>query len=461
VAGIRGSDERKLQESGELMYNKEFKFIFDYAKDKTDDIEILLNSGTSFSTKINEQEIESFNYSEAKGLGVKVILAGKAGYAYTEKFTEEDFAMIVDGAIENARCSEDDEIAIIENYPEIDFDLELYNGKLDEISVDRKIKLAKDLEKFAQAADERVFNVPYAVFSDSKGYVKIANSKGLNKEEEQNFAVAFIGALCQENDEKRSAFEFEICKDFEKFDAKKMAEISVKKSTDLLGGKPVESGSYPVVFDNDTMATMLATFASIFNADAVQEGRSMLVEKMGQQIANEKVTIVDDALHPVGISSRRFDSEGFPSQKTTLIDKGLLKSYLHNTKTARKDGVKSTGHGSRGYKGSLGISSTNFILQPGTKKESDLFAQHDKIIEIVSLAGMHSGANTISGDFSLSGEGFLYENGTRQHSLALFTVSGNFLKMMQDVEMIADNFRFNSSAIGSASVLIKELAISG
>ncbi|MDO9577314.1 MAG: TldD/PmbA family protein [Candidatus Cloacimonadales bacterium] len=443
------------------MYNQEFKFIFDYAKDKTDDIEILLNAGTSFSTKINEQEIESFNYSEAKGLSVKVILGGKAGYAYTEKFTEEDFKMIVDEAIENAKCSEDDEVVVMENYPDIDCELKLYNAELDKVSVERKIQLAKDLEKYAKAADRRVFNVPYAVFSDSKGYVKIANSKGLNKEENQNYAFAFVGALSQEKEEKRGGFEFEVSKDFAKFDAKKMAETSVKRSTDLLGGEPVESGSYPIVFNEDTMATMLATFTSIFYADAVQEGRSMLAGKMGQKIANNKVTITDDALHPEGSSTRKFDSEGYPSQTTILIDKGILKTYLHNTKTARKDGVRSTGHGSRGYKNSLGISSTNFILKPGELKENELFQQHDKIIEIVSLQGMHSGANTISGDFSLSGEGFLYENGKRKHSLKQFTVSGNFLKMLQDVKMIADNFRFNSSAIGTASVLIKELAISG
>jgi PmbA protein len=87
--------------------------------------------------------------------------------------------------------------------------------------------------------------------------------------------------------------------------------------------------------------------------------------------------------------------------------------------------------------------------------------QHDKTIEIVALQGMHSGANTISGDFSLSGEGFLFEKGIRKHSLKQFTVSGNILKLLQDVEMIADNFKFNMSSIGAASVLVKELAISG
>ncbi|MCF7793265.1 MAG: TldD/PmbA family protein [Candidatus Cloacimonetes bacterium] len=443
------------------MYDKEFKFIFDYAQGKVDDIEIVLSATNSFQTRINQQEIESFNYSDAKGLGVRVIVEGKLGYSYTEKFDEESFKMVVDEAVENAKLNEDSDPAIMADYPAVAAELDLYSKELDKVDVEDKIQIAKDLEKYAKAADARVFNVPYAVYGDTKAYSKIANSKGLNKEEKQNSAFCYVGALSQQNDDKRVGIEFFIGRDFNKIDPKKLAEISVKKSTDLLGGKPVKSGKYPVVFNNEMMATMLGTFASVFYADSVHQGKSLLIGKMGQKIANEKVNIIDDALHPEGANSRHFDSEGYPSQKTVLIKSGKLNSYLHNTKTALKDKVNSTGNGSRGYKGSLGISVSNLILEPGKNKENELLATHDKVIEIVALQGMHAGANTISGDFSLSAEGFLYENGKRQHSLKQFTVSGNFLKILQNVEMIADNFHFNSSSIGTASVLIRELAISG
>lgn len=443
------------------MYEKEFKQIFDYARDKVDDIEIVLSAVNSFSTRIHEQQIEAFNYSDAKGLGVRVIVNGKLGYSYTEKFDEASFELIVDEAVENARFNEDSDPAIMDNYPDVDTKLDLYEKKLDEVKVEDKIALAKDLEKYAKAADDRVFNVPYAMYGDSKAYSKIANSKGLDKEEKQNSAYCFVGALSKQDDDKRIGIEFFIGRDFSKIDARKMAEKSVQKSTDLLGGEAISSGVYPVVFNNDMMATMLGTFASVFFANSVQQGKSLLVGKMTKKIADEKVTIVDDSLHPEGASSRHFDSEGYPSQKTILIDDGVLKSYLHNTKTALKDSVKSTGNGSRSYKGSLEISTSNLILEADEHKEEELFATHDKVIEIVALQGMHSGANTISGDFSLSAEGFLYENGKRKHSLKQFTVSGNFLKMLENVEMIADNFSFNSSSIGTPSVLIKELSISG
>ncbi len=443
------------------MYDKEFKTIFEYAKDKTDDIEIMLVADNSFSVRINEQEIESFKYADSKGISVRVIKDGKVGYAYTEKFDSETFRMIVDEAIENSKFSENDEVVILENYLDIDVKLNVYSKKLDKIDVEEKIKFAKEMEKQAKELDKRVFNVPYSLYGDGKSFTKIANSKGLNKEDTQNSAYGFCVVLTQEEDDKRSGLDFAIGRDFSKFDAKKIAEKSVEKAVSLLGGKQIESGKYPVVFDCDMMATMLATFSGIFSAKSVQEGRSLLKGKLEEQIANEKVTIVDDALYPEGFSTRAFDSEGYPSQKTVLIEKGKLKSFLHNTQTARKDKVKSTGNGSRSYKGSLNVSPSNFYLEQGNIKEEELFKKHSQVIEIVALQGMHSGANPISGDFSLSAEGFLYQNGKRLHSLKQFTVSGNILQLLKDVEMIADNFKFDMSSIGAASVLIKELSISG
>ena len=443
------------------MYTSEFKTIFAYAKDKTDEIEILLSAVNSFSVKINEQNVESFNYSDSKGIGVRVVKERKVGYAYTEKFDEETFKHIVDEAIENAKYTEDDDVVIMENYPENSDSPNVYSESLNNVDVVEKIQLAKDLEKYAKEADKRVFNVPYAVYGDGKSYSRIANSKGLDREDTNNYAYSYVAVLSKEDDDKRMGMDFHITRDFGDFDPKKMAEEGVKKSTDLLNGKSAESGKHAVVFNNEMMATMLATFSGIFNAKSVQEGRSLLKGKIGQKIADEKVTIVDDSLYPKGFSTSAFDSEGYPTEKTILIEKGVLKSFLHNTITARKDKVKSTGNGSRGYKGTLGISTSNFLIEAGEHKEIDLFKKHDKIIEIVSLQGMHSGANAISGDFSLGAQGFLWENGKRQHSLKPFTVSGNFLQMLSGVEAIADNFKFDMSSNGASSILINELNISG
>lgn len=441
------------------MYEKEMKFILDYAKNKVEDIEILLSENDSFSIKINNQEINSFNKSRSKGLGVQVINKGKSGYSYTEKFDEETFKFIVDSAIKNSMIIENEDIKTIENHKTIQADLELYNDDLDKIEVDKKIEIAKLLEKLSLEEDERVVSVPYSGLSNGSSFVKIVNSKGLDKEEKGNYAVAYTGVLVSSGTDKRMGMDYCITRNFEDIDPAKLAKTAVKKAIDLLDGKEIESGNYPIVFNNDMMATMLSTFSSIFSAKTVQDGQSILKGKLETAIANEKVSIIDDGLLVGGMSSSLFDSEGYPNEKTVIIDKGILKSFLHNTETAAKDKVNSTGNGTRGYKSSLVVAPTNFYLEKGENSREDLFVD-GKIIEIVSLQGMHSGANTISGDFSLSGEGYLWENGERQYSLKSFTVSGNIFELFNNIEKIGDDFKFNTSSFGASSTLIKSLSIS-
>lgn len=431
-----------------------------YAAGKVDDIEVSLSCGKSFSVMINAQNIESFKYADSEGIGIRVIKDGKVGYSYTEKFDTETFKKVIDEAIENAKFSEDEDIVAMDNYPDIKEKPNVYCEELEELDINKKIQFAKDLEKIALDADKRVINVPYAAFGNSKVYARIVNSKGLDKEFRTNDAFAYLGALAHSQQDKRMAFDFVAGRDFSEFDAEKLAKICAKRATDLLDGEEIASGVYPVVLTKKMMATILGTFSGLFSAKSVQEGRSLLAAKMNSNIANQLVTIVDDALHPDGYATRTFDSEGYPSQRTVLVDKGKLSSYLHNTVTARKDKTKSTGNASRSYKGMLGISPSNFYLQPGKNDAEKLYSAHDTVVEIVSLQGMHSGCNPISGDFSLSAEGFLYKDGKRKHSLKPFTISGNFIDLLNSVEMIADDFEFDMSSVGSASTLISKLNIS-
>lgn len=439
------------------MYQKEFEYILNYAADKSDDIEILLAASNSFTVRIHKQNIEGFNYADTKGIGVRLIRQGKIGYAYTDKFTPEAFRMIVDEAIANSIVVETDDIVILENYPDVDHKPEVYSPELDTLQVSAKVDFARQLENIALSIDERIINVPNAVFGDARGYWKIVNSRGLSKEDRQNYAYSYVSTLAAQDNDKRMAVEFHIGRDFSKFKAEQIARNCVKKSIDLLGGEILPSGTYPVVFNNEMMTAMLGTFSGLFSAKNVQEGKSLLKDKLGKTIADSQVTLIDDALHPAGYSTRAFDSEGYPSQKTILIDSGVLNSYLHNTITARKDNRHSTGNATRSYKGTLQISPSNLYLVPGSTPAQDLFARHQRAVEIVALQGMHSGANIISGDFSLSAEGFLWENGKRLHSLKQFTVSGNILQLLQNVQAVADDFKFDINSVGAPSVLVAEL----
>ncbi len=441
------------------MYEKEFEKIFDLAKDKADDVEIILSENKSFSVKIDKQEIESFNYADSKGIGLRIIKDNKTGYAYTEKLDEDSFKIIVNDAIKNSKVIEDITETKIENYPDKPTNLSCFNENLHKIDIQQKIDLAKKLEKMVYDADKRVFNVPYSGYSEGESFFKIANSKGLNKEFKQNYMVAYASALVQENDDKRMGFDFAVTRDFEEIIPEILAKSSVEKAVALLNGKQIASGEYPVVFNNEAMATILATFSSMFSAKTVIEGKSLLKDKIGKSIANPVINIIDDALMTSQFGSRPFDSEGYPSQTNILVEDGVLKTFLHNTETARILKTQSTGNAHRSYKSSLTVATSNFYLRPGTVSRERLFKSMPRVIEIVSLQGMHSGANPISGEFSLSAEGFLYENGERAYSLTPFTISGNIYQLLKDAVLIANDFRFDMSSYGSASVLIEKLNV--
>ncbi len=442
------------------MYSKEFEKIFKIAKDKADDVEIMLSVGKSFRVRVHEQEIESFDYADDKGIGIRIIREGRVGYAYTEEFSDDAFEMIVNEAVENSKYLEDEGVVLLDGYPDAEMNLDIYNPELDEVDIEEKIRQTKDLERIAYAFDKRVFSVSHCIYGDGFHYTRIANTRGLNKEYKANLATMFISVIVQDGEDKQSYADYIATRDFRDIDPEQLARCTVNKAIELLNPKSIAPGTYPVVFDNSSMSSMLATFSSIFSSKRAQEGQSLLAGKHGEVVANHHVTIIDDALYHGGHSSRPFDYEGYPSQKTTLIEKGKLKSLLYNTQTAAKEGRESTGNGSRSYKGNLNVSPSNLYMTPGKVNRDALFAKHDKVIEIVSLAGLHSGANDISGDFSLSAEGFLYEKGIKKHAIQQFTISGNFLDMLKNVELIANDFRFSLGSVGSSSTLVAKLSIS-
>ena len=442
-------------------YESKFELIKNYAGDKVDDIEVVMNMDQTFSTKVHKQKTESFDYSNSKGLGLRIKKDGKVGYSYTENFDDEVIKGMIDEAVANSKILNSDDEEYVEKFDHEDKDLKIFNPELSNIPIEKKIATLKNLEDIIYKMDKRVINVPYCGYSDGSSSFRIFNSKGMDKNYSSNSIVMYAGALAEENGEKRSAMDFIITRDFANIDPEKIAEKAVKKTIDLLNSKPLEKGQYPVVFNNSAASSLLGTFIGIFSSREVQEGRSLLKGKMNQQIAGTKVTLIDDGLYENGISSRPFDGEGYPSQTTVLMEDGKLTNLLYNTITARKDGVQSTGNASRFYKGEIGVGTTNIILKPGNDDRNVLLGSSNKVIEIVSLQGLHSGANPISGDFSLSAEGFLYENGIRQHSLKSFIVSGNFFDVLKNIEGFANDFEFSMSSIGTASILVSGLSVSG
>jgi PmbA protein len=437
-------------------------FVLDLAKAKGASVEVYAMSRASTGIKAFEGEVSEFKLSKQMGLGVRALVNQAWGYSFTENFSEAALVRCLEMALSNAELVEPVSHAVIGAWSDPPHVGDLYGEGLSGVNVERKVQQALTLEAATRNADPRVKTVPYAMYSDGESLTAVANTAGLDRSYKENFAYQFAGPLVSENGQNKSAYEFKFSREFEQLDPSQTALEAVRKSLAMLGGLPAPSGSYPVVIDRDCMATFLGTFAGMFSAKQVQDGKSPLAGKLEQTVGSSVVSILDDPTRTGGIDSRPFDAEGFPSQKLVLLEQGVLKNFMHNVETAAKVGLQSTGHGSRyGYRGTVGVSPTNFYIEPGVGTQQDLLSSIHQGVLLTAIHGYHAGANSINGDFSLQADGFWIENGKVAHPLEVFTVAGNFLELLQNIEAVADDLEFKMGGVGGSSVRVKSLNIGG
>lgn len=443
----------------------EFKdLLFSKAKEAGfSDCEIYFSGDKSFQAQIFGGEVKEYKNSRSKGLSFRGTFGDNTGYSYTEKIDGTVIDFLIESAKLNAAVIEDEKESLFsgsERYIKIE------DEQIIEISALDKIEKAKLMEKTALEADPRIKQVIYSCVGDGTGEISISNSLGLDLSQKSDYAMAYVYVQAEENNQTKMGYEIFTGNDFSNFDPSATAKKAVSKAISLLGAKDVKTGKYPVIFNNMTAADLLTTFSGVFYAENVQKGFSMLGGKLGEKIASEVLTINDFAVHPKSLNSLSFDSEGVATYDKAVISGGVLKTYLYNLKSAAKDNVASTGNGFKAsFKSSVSTACANFFICPSETTEEALIAQMGDGLYITDLAGLHSGANAVSGDFSLQADGFLVEGGKISTPIEQFTVAGNFYDMLKMVINVADNLFFDipgaNGAIGAPSVMVGELSVSG
>ena len=325
----------------------------------------------------------------------------------------------------------------------------LSNDKLKEISLSIEDKL--------YSLDNRIVNVPSAGLARYNFNKCIINSNGICKEEKKN-SIAYYGeVIAKENDTVKTFFDVYSSTDAV-FDIDSFTKNIVDNVVNKLSAKPIESGKYKTVFTNKAMRIIIGAYLGLFSSEAVQKKLSLLQGKLNQKIASSIINIKDIPMYDKGLANTNFDGEGSKTKDLNIITNGVLNSYFYNSYTAKKDGIKTTSHASRGFKTSIGISCHNFILDNGNNTQEELISQIQNGVLVNSLTGTHAGVNAISGDFSLQAEGIKIENGKLSYTASPFIVSGNILDLLSNVEMLANDTDYHHSSIYAPSALIKELS---
>ena len=425
--------------------------------------EVYAAANDSFRAMSHNGEVDNYSVASRSGLSLRGLYNGKMGYAATEADDEEAIGQLVSGVIESAQLVEDDAVQEIyrgdPEYPKI----ENYAPALDRVSEADKLKLLLEIEDRAlHCGDERIKQVNYNLLTTSSSTTRIANTYGLDLSERDNLAVAYVSVVAKDGERVSTGSSFACGRDFAAIDADKMAKEAVEEALFYLNAAPVPSGLYRVIIDRRCMPDLLSTFGGVFSADAAQKGMSLLAGREGEQIAADCVTLMDDPHMPGGLASSGFDAEGVATQVKAVIDRGRLTTLLHNLKTARKAGVRTTGNASRGsYAAPVGVSPSNFYFKPGDKTLAELMADMGEGLVITEVSGLHAGANPVSGDFSLLAKGYTVEKGQKARAVEQITVAGNFYTLLKNIRAVGSDLEFVGSPVGSPSIDVGEMNVAG
>jgi len=419
--------------------------------------EVLLTDEEQFSVDIQKGEIEDYSSAHSFGLNLRVQYNGKDGYAYTELLEQPE--ALVARAMDNARAIESEDDHPMQSACEYQ-EVKAPECRAMNMSSEEKIAYAKELEAKLLAADPRVLRTETTSIATINVTKRLHNTLGLAADRTNELCYSVIVPILKQGEELKNSVAFRSGDDIYDIDA--IVKEGISRADEQFNASPVPSGEYSVLLRNDAAADMLSAFSPMFSADACQKGLSLLAGREGQSIASEAVTLLDDPFYYK--NPRAFDDEGVPSVTKKVIDKGVLTTLLHNLKTAKKAGVASTSNAGRGSSGPVGVAPSNFYIEKGERSFEQLTADMQNGLIIFEVSGLHSGLNTVSGDFSLIAKGLLVENGRVIRSVDQITVAGNFLKLMHNIKAVGSDLRFGipmGAVCGSPSLLIEGLMVSG
>jgi PmbA protein len=427
------------------------------------DVEVFGESSTSHRIKVYRQEVEQLTAAQRRGVGVRVFSGGAVGHAYTSDLSEGALDDVVQRAVDNAAVSDPDEFMALPQPQGEPADVDPYDPRLAAATDEQRIEIALEVEATALAADPRVKTVEDTMYVDGDGEVFIASTAGVRGSFRAGQCYAFAYVLAEQEGQVETGYSYSVGRAVEDLDPAFVGREAAGRATRLLGARKCPSMKAPVILDPFVSAAFFGVLSSALTADAVQKNRSLFAGREGQQVAGELLELVDDGTLPDGLDSAPFDGEGVPSGRTPLITGGVLQGFLYDTYTARKAGRASTGNGMRGGYSSLpGVRPSNLVVTGPATPLGDIVAGLDKGVLVTDAVGIHSGANPISGEFSVGISGVLIENGRFTTPVHEITLAGDVVGMLTSIRALGDDARWvPGGSIFTPSVVIDGMAIGG
>jgi PmbA protein len=423
--------------------------------------EVVLRERTEFSVGVRLGEVETLQESTDQAFGLRVLIDGKQASVSGSDLGRDAIAQLVIEAIEMARATSPDDSAGLPEPGEFAKtvpDLDLYDEQVSSLPTDRKIELALRAEKAAAAVSPKISNFDGGGFDTSVGSVVLANSLG--------FVGSYRGTTCSleavpvatDGERMQRDYWYDVKRKFVELDSpEEIGKTAAHRTLRKLGGRPVPTQSVPVVFEPNIARDLLGEIFQAVSGESIFRKASFLVGQLGERVASEKLTIIDDGLMAGRLGSRPFDAEGLTSRKTVVVHNGILENYLLNTYTARKLGLKSTGNAARGLIGAPSVGPGNLYIQPGSHSAAEIVSSVASGLFVTELLGF--GVNTVTGDYSRSAAGIWIEGGELTFPVQGVTIAGNLRDMLCAIEMVGNDLDFRGSIV-SPTLLIGRMMVS-
>jgi PmbA protein len=426
--------------------------------------EAVIREGDEFSTLVRLGQVETLKESGARGIGVRVFLgsggAHRTANTSTSDFTEAGLDQLVRSAVDLAQVTSQDPFAGLPDQAamgQLGGDLDLYYEDVYSMPAAERIEYARRAEAAALSADPRLKNSDGGSFEAATGHKVMANSRGFVGEYRRSYcSVAAMPIAQTEQGGMQRDYWFSSARTLGKLASpESIGAEAARRTLRRLNARRVATQRVPIVFAPEIARSLVGNIFEAANGDSVYRGASFWANQLGQQVASQNVTVIDDGTIPGLFGTAPFDGEGLPTRRTVIVENGVLKNYLLNTYTGRKLNMQSTGNASRGLAGTPGIGAGNLFLENGSVSPQQLLADVKVGFYVTELMGF--GVNMVTGDYSRGAAGLWIENGELAFAVEEITIAGN---LKDNVTAIANDLEFRG-AVASPTLRVDGMTIAG
>lgn len=425
--------------------------------------EAYLEVGRESSCRVREGKIEDLTQATSKGVGIRVVVKDRLGFAYTSDFEPASLNSFVDRAIALAQAAAPNKLNGLPKAGELagkkDVVKDLFDPEVAGLAGDWKIKAALEMEKAGKAFDPRVSTFDNVGAGDHVADVYMASSEGAEGSYSGTYVYLYAVPVASDGQQLQTSYWVDYKRFLGELDSPEaIGREAARRAVRMLGAKKVKSQKVPVIFDPMMAAGFVGSIAACANGDAVFKKSSVLAPLLGKKIAPANVTLLDDGRLHKGLGTSPFDGEGVATRRTPIIEAGRLQSFLYDAFTARKAKAKTTGNAARGYSSLPMIGTNNLYLEPGERTPEELIREVKNGFYVTAMLGR--GADPVTGDYSRGANGIWIENGELARPVQEVTVAGNLLSMLSSIDAIGSDLTFRGSS-GAPTLRFAELTVSG